>query len=346
MISSLSTLADRSFVISYVLPTLLFSLAAAFLYWDFAGVREIFRNFIVEGNVSKLLHLTVIVWSVSLCLSLVSIPLIKLLEGYHRPLSKFEWLRRSELRRRQAVRDEYERVSTKVEATQTDGLDEAALEALRMQQVDLAVAYRDSFPRSEASVMPTRLGNAIRAFEEYPAAIHGADSVALWPGLLSVMPERFERLIADSRAKFEFLVNVSALSLLLSLLALIRVAGELVSPHVAGECVWLQGVCFSGSLGKFVFLSCCGLLLSRLAYLASVRQAVGWGELVKTAFDNYLPALSVQMGFPLPRDREARIAFWTQAGQQLSLHHPLDAARWTPRSNRPDAPPRRPSRSR
>lgn len=346
MFASLSTLADRSFVISYVLPTLLFSLAAVFLYWDFAGVREIFQDFVVEGNVSKLLHLTVIAWSVSLCLSLVSIPLIKLLEGYHRPISKLEWLRRSERRRRQALRDEYERAPEEIKTARIDKSDRLTMELLQIQKVDLAVAYRDSFPKSEASVMPTRLGNAIRAFEEYPAAIHGADSVTLWPSLLSVMPERFEKLIADSRAKFEFLLNVSALSLLLSFLSLFRVAGELLSPHVAGGCDWTLGICVSGNLVKFTFLFSLGLLLSRLAYLGSVRQAVGWGELVKTAFDNYLPALAAQMGFAVPGDQEARMEFWTQVGNQLSLHHPLDAARWTPRPVRPNTPPRRPSRSR
>jgi hypothetical protein len=84
MFSSLPKLADRAFVIGYLLPTLLFLCALAALFADQPQVQALM--FSETQHWQKIVSLVVIIWAVSVFLQLVNTDLIKFLEGYEQPI--------------------------------------------------------------------------------------------------------------------------------------------------------------------------------------------------------------------------------------------------------------------
>lgn len=155
------------------------------------------------------------------------------------------------------------------------------------------------FPAS--SFMPTRLGNVLRAAEDYPGAEgrYGMDGVFFWPRLYAVLPDGMRALLADSRADLERLLVICVNAGLFAVVALgFAIFGDV---PVA---VWLPS-----SAGT--------VLLAVLSYRGAVRAALAYGDLVRTAFDVHRRDLLVTMGLELPTTLAAERTLWTALGQQL-----------------------------
>src|ERR1019366_8978839 len=71
---------------------------------------------------------------------------------------------------------------------------------------------KSQMPPLESDILPTRFGNAIKAFEVYPRDIYGADGVVIWPRLTSVIPKTFGEQIQDIRSQIDFLEFVHRMS--------------------------------------------------------------------------------------------------------------------------------------
>ena len=172
-------------------------------------------------------------------------------------------------------------------------------------------------PSQEGDVLPTRFGNAIKAFEVYPRDIYGADGVVIWLRLASVMPKAFSDQIQDIRSQIDFLINCCLFSAIVGLLGFVRtiysgnwhdmdlqtVAGihAFISSTEKHWLIWTAG----GAVGTYFF------------YRWAVTIVPAWGSLVMSAFDCYLPALAGQLGFELPITEAKRRNFWTTLSQQL-----------------------------
>jgi len=164
------------------------------------------------------------------------------------------------------------------------------LEITRLQHI-----ANNFFPPEPEYVLPTRLGNAIRAFEYYANERYGIDPITLWSRLLSVIPEEFLNIIKDTIASFNFLINLVLIVLLLGLELLI------LPPY--GNLEWrLLGV-----LGS--------LIISYLLYREAVKQAVAWGYNFNAAFDLYRRDLLKQLGFHPPSTLEKEKELWTKIMQ-------------------------------
>ena len=59
-------------------------------------------------------------------------------------------------------------------------------------------------------------------------------------------------------------------------------------------------------------------MASYLFYRWALVGVSHWGELVKSAFDCYLPELATQLGFELPETEERRRRFWTAFSLQIT----------------------------
>jgi hypothetical protein len=56
---------------------------------------------------------------------------------------------------------------------------------------DLLIELVVQFPSEQRLILPTRFGNAIRAFEDYSRQVYGADGIPLWIHLkLILIPPR------------------------------------------------------------------------------------------------------------------------------------------------------------
>jgi hypothetical protein len=179
-----------------------------------------------------------------------------------------------------------------------------AIQRARWKHLNLTVPreftrrYRE-FPPLPAKVMPTRVGNALRAAEGYAADRYGLDAVFFWPRLYPLLPDALRDSLSAARASLEQMLLTSALSGVLAIVIAVF-AATLRLPLV----VWLPVL-----VGT--------LVLSLLTYRAAVTVALSYGELVRAAFDTHRRALLTSMGHDLPTSPEDEHAVWTTIGQRL-----------------------------
>lgn len=69
----------------------------------------------------------------------------------------------------------------------------------------LAEKYR-RYPVDDGQVLPTRLGNAIRRFEEYGYDRYRLDAVTMWNALVGVVPDGVRKRVDSSRVGVDFFV--------------------------------------------------------------------------------------------------------------------------------------------
>lgn len=211
-----------------------------------------------------------------------------------------------------------------------------SLVARQRRSFDALVAVRDSdqeveanrsraawmldvrFPPNAADLMPTRFGNAIRAFETYGKKRWGLDSVVVWPRIDMLLSERGAELEANARGQVCFFVNGS---LLLFLAGTVLVVDEIAHSSVSGIGLGLYVTPFLGAL-----------LLARWS-----AGAVGrWGSTVRAAVDLHRLELYERLGIRLPEsfsDERERIA--DQLNQALLYGHPISDEDFAAKKRKP-----------
>ncbi len=160
-------------------------------------------------------------------------------------------------------------------------------------------------PDSDSLVLPTRLGNVIRAFERYPTQAYGIDAITLWPRLVGKLDPAFASTIDEAKTSFDFMLNMSFLS---GLTALFILAIGIVFP------LPLRWTFVSPLLGKLLLFS----FLTVIFYYLSVNRAHDWGLQVKSAFDLYRFDLLKALGYqqrPLTYQEER--ALWTTISAEM-----------------------------
>ena len=92
MFSSLPKLADRAFVVGYLLPMLLFVFALVALFADQPLVQKLVSS--EAQGWDKIVGLVVAVWTAAVFLQFINTSLIKFLEGYTYPVKGWRWLKK------------------------------------------------------------------------------------------------------------------------------------------------------------------------------------------------------------------------------------------------------------
>jgi hypothetical protein len=175
---------------------------------------------------------------------------------------------------------------------------------------------RGKFP-AEQFLLPTQFGNRLRAFETYSYEVYGADAIPIWPRLSSVMPASCKTEIETARSQVNFFLNLSALSWLLAIISFGRLACSLL---------FFRALPTDSRLDFAVLLF--AVLAALIAYYVAVAEIDQWGETVRSAFDCYLPALAVQLGYDLPKTEAERWKFW-QSFTKLFLYRRRVGDGWT-----------------
>jgi hypothetical protein len=162
-----------------------------------------------------------------------------------------------------------------------------------------AAERRDrDFPRCEADILPTRFGNALRAFEAHPMKRYGLDGVAAWPRIEVLLSESEQESLVEARTDVSLFVNLTFLGVPAGVyLAIAVLAGD-------GGCALpirlvLAAACLAG-----------GIAASFCAYMAAVGAVVRWGVPVRAAIDMHRLELYTKLGLRHPETfmDEARVA--------------------------------------
>jgi hypothetical protein len=336
MLSDLPKLADKAFVLGFYLPSLLFIFALLALFSD-CGTFAALPATIKTEDLEKLVYLVLAVWVLAVMMLMFNHVQLQICEGYRWPVSKFVSWKRAEVRRFRAMNRPYNVLIA--EWRRTIARNERFPVAKQRQSDRLERELAQRFPAKIRWFLPTRFGNAIRAFETYSAVLYGADSIVLWPHLASVVPKEFQEAVDDPRSHVNCLVNICCFAAVVTLIAAARFVLSLNWNGAAK--VYPDYSVFMVLLHRanvwFGLAAVAGVLICRSAYFLSVERVLEWGAAVKATFDCYLPDLAKRLGYALPESPDQQRAFWMAISRRAAYHRPLDSNEWS--GNAPARPP-------
>lgn len=149
------------------------------------------------------------------------------------------------------------------------------------------------YPETKSPFLPTRLGNVIAAFEDYPNSRYEIDSVTLWPRFVPILSrEKYSVYLEREKANLDFLIGLCTVLLLF------------------GVEVFFVGLLFAADMTGWIIAIGFLLVASYCFYLTSITGALGWGNTVRVAFDLYrYELLGALRGLP-PKDIEDERKIW------------------------------------
>src|SRR5262245_50791207 len=214
MLSTLPKLADRTFILCWFLPTLLFAIAVLLEFRDQPLAVALIAG-LTKKDLGDAVFLLVAVWIIAVMMLVLNYPLYRFLEGYTLPSPLANWLKSRNQRRLEGHLNEIAALYDKWAKTGLTTVESDRYQTLRWELATW-------MPSRLSDVLPTRFGNAIRAFEVYPRDIYGADAIAIWLRLTSVMPKEFSEQIRDARGQVDLLINCCFFSLIITIIGVAR----------------------------------------------------------------------------------------------------------------------------
>lgn len=153
----------------------------------------------------------------------------------------------------------------------------------RREMVRNAWYLRRHYPASNR-VMPTGLGNALRAAEDRAGRRYGLSTVSIWPRLYPLIPDK--SVVDDCRNQLDVAVRFCAL-----FGAAAFVSGALLIQH-----------------GWWLLVPVGALVAAWIAYGAAISAALVYGDAIEAMFDLYRFELIAALHLPLPATYADEIA--------------------------------------
>ncbi len=194
------------------------------------------------------------------------LPVLRLLEGY--------WPRWLHPLRRRLIKEQKlkaEKAEKRFQALANMGIENLTPEkADEYVQLDWQLKQT---PTQSDRLMPTQLGNILRAAERRPLEKYGLESVICFPRLWLLLPTEVKTELTDARARLNTMARVLVWSVLFW--------------------VWTVWSWWAIPIGLFSAF---------LAYRWLLNAAAIYGDLVESAFDLHRTALYRSLRFPLPKN--------------------------------------------
>jgi hypothetical protein len=280
------------FVYAWIVPSA--TSVAVFVLFVLPDLRRVLGGGVLNADgtligSAALFATTVLILSV--LFAYTALPAYRLLEGYTLP----QWLKRRLLSRQ--MRHWYRLQALSELATRPGA------------STGLSVDDLNAYPSSVEDVLPTRLGNALRAMERYGVERFGLDSQLLWYELQSITSPTLRRDTEDARASVDFfLAGVVHASLLC-----------LVSTCVAAASLVTRSPLATGS----VCVALISLVLIPLSYREAVRNVEEWRSAVQALVNVGRDGLFTALGFRKPMTFRQEREFWN-AYRALVVYGPDD----------------------
>lgn len=323
----------RALLVGWILPSLINVLIFGFVVVPRLSGFDTLGDDATRATVFGLVGTAVL----GLVLAALQTPLYRILEGYLGwPERLFEARRRRQLAHKHLLRNRVDAASLvdRDQAGLLSDADQPTLAAFRAHPI--VSRYLDAdvrkgavwlallderlhrYPVDDRQVAATRLGNAIRRFEEYGYDRYRLDSQVLWHELNAIVPEPARKQADDGRTSVDFFVSLLYGHLLVAVVAGVDLAtGTAVHP-------WLVA-------GTMVALP----LLAAVWYRVAVVATDEWAGAVRAMVNLGRQPLATALGLTLPREIEEERAMWSLTGELVgAAFHPartaLDTYRVTP----------------
>jgi hypothetical protein len=193
-----------------------------------------------------------------------TLPLLRVIEGYYWPRRLAGRVSDRHRRRRARMRDRWKALVG--QAAHGELVPELAMELAELEEGLRRV------PESSQLVMPTRLGNILRAAEERPSVKYGLDVAVTWPMLWLLLDKDTREEVANARSA----LNGSVTLLLWALLSL----------------VWTPLAWWVAPIAVAVALA--------VYYVPILSSAQVYGDLMGSVFDLRRTCLYDALRWPLP----------------------------------------------
>ena len=177
------------FIVAWLVPSV--AAVAVFAVLVLPDLRDVTPGGLLDRRppLQAAVQFSIAVLVLSVLFAYVSLPIYQFLEGYTMPVRLARRLKRRHVRHLYRLRAQFEH------ELRTDQGWEFTLERLA------------AYPESPEHVMPTRLGNALLAMEEYGGKRFGLDNQTLWYELLSTTSDGFRRDAEDARAGVDVFIS-------------------------------------------------------------------------------------------------------------------------------------------
>jgi hypothetical protein len=344
MLTEVTGYLDKRFVMTVFFPTLIFVMLGAGLVVLVQGRESTVEAWAGQSAETQFLLLGAAlagVVFVAYALDLFLMSLTRLFEGYwhwigggdaltetrvgyHR--RRVVWLqervdgargRAEELRRDEATTkaaiasatDQARRVQLAGELAQI----QAKVRSNRMEERRYQTELEETYPPPTRLdlVMPTRLGNILRAAEVYAYGRYGIDSVVVWPRLYVVLPEAVTGSLSNANSGMQLMILSATLGFAFAVLGAVYLVVMAANPLL------------------YVAVMLGGLLLAAIAYRAAVVAALDYSLLIRAAFDTHRGALLKALGLKAPASLKEERALWRQVNLYLFRNYLSDYRAYT-----------------
>ncbi|WP_071289593.1 hypothetical protein [Mycolicibacterium llatzerense] len=299
-LASLQAFFGRRFILGTLAPVITFVAASTALYLTgtHTAAKSLKSFAALPGASQAVLGVValVVVAAAAQIIANFHLPLTKLYEGYWPHHRLFVGARNWAMRRQ---RTRWRKLISAESVARAGGNDYDAN--------DLQLRLSVQFPPATQpqALMPTRLGNVLRAAELYPHERYAIDSVVIWPRLVPVLPPHVAVGIEERQTALESLLFIRTLSAGFGVLAPVALA-------IGRAPLWLLAA------------SLLAWAVSALSYRAALQSAVAYGDLIRACFDLHRRALLTQLGMPHPPTPQAERVVWDDLTQFYLRNLPMD----------------------
>jgi hypothetical protein len=298
LFGELPKIFDRNFAIGFFLPAAAFVGVSLGLVSGFGLSAKLPDGFQAVNLTSTTLSgLTALLGGVMLLV--LNYEIYRILEGYGQ-YNPMKLLGGIEKRRFKNHVKQVEALNQKLRAYRSAGEDFPP--ELRSKRNVLMWRMAERFPSKESELLPTAMGNTIKAFEEYSRIMYGLDIIAGWSRLNAVIPKDYREMIDTAKAVTDFWLNLW----LLGILIVVEYFGLVIH---AGS--W-----------KIIWFPPAAILVAWIAKSRARAAAVDWGDLIKASVDSFIVELRKKLDFPAPADTDEERRLWQDFSRAMLYKDP------------------------
>ena len=295
LLQELKEYFGREFLLSAFFPVALFTGLSLALYaeirWGLVTAVERWEE--LSATLRLLLSLTTLVAIIVVAYLLYSgqYVLVRLFEGYWP-----RWLHSLRNSRARFYRQRWKYLEALARDSATPPQEANEIWA------ELLVYYPP--PTHLDAMMPTRLGNILRAAEIYPYERYGLDAAIIWPRLRPLLKPEIIALLADRKMSMTFMLSMSLLAALFSL-------------------IWCPILAIWTSRLELFLLIGLGWPLAWFCYQSALQSAVAYGEQLRATFDLYRHELLKALKREVPTEINTERREWKRLTRFFFRNIPL-----------------------
>jgi len=315
-----------NFLVSAMIPSLALVIASILMFDPILHIAAAFKD--PEGT-PQLISLGLIVFILTVIigftLTALNTYILKMFEGYiifppikflyNKTLRIHRQKARNLMTQRESLKKEYQHLIASVESDPSlvDQLDAVLDEHQRV-----ASQYDQDYPANLNDVLPTQFGNTLRAAEDHALQRYGFDGPTLWPRLTHVIPDSYKATIDSTRNELSFLVNMSILSFIFSILCFLAIFHVMANTHVVSGnlAVFLA---FAGVVAKYFIAAAFGLVCFGFFYNASIISLSSFALTIRASFDLFRLNLLKQLELIRPKNFDEEFDTWSNLNELITL---------------------------